>query len=704
MKCFYLIGTFALLVFAMASQAQNTSPYWSLAGNSNASATTSKFGTTNAVPLRIYTKNSERMRIDTLGKVGIGTTAPSASALLDVSSTTKGILIPRMTTAQRNAIASPASGLLLYQTDNTPGFYFYSGIAWRNLSTPTALSSSLLPATGAKIDLGSSTNRWQSGYFAANLYAGTVSAIGGVTVTAGQVSATYSTGNAIRGISSSGIGVYGENGSDYSYGVHGYNKGGGTGVYGVSTAGHGVYGWGQGASAIGVHGVGGQIGVAAEGNNYGVRGTTDAGIGVYGRSNVLAGVRGDSRDAQGVYGSGKTGVDGRGDNEGVYGQSTKGKGVFGKGKYGIYGSSDSTNGAAVYGQGGNNVTGVEGYSYNGIGVSGRSYANIGVSGASHYENGVDGWSGYATGVLGGSSTGVGGHFYSGEGTGLIAGIFIRDGSYAAEFRGPVHNTSAGWYNTSDKNVKKNIQDVSSALTILNKLKPKFYEYKDDEKYGFLQLPKGKHYGLLAQEVEEVLPTLVKTTWMVNDHTYEQYMAQFQNGKRLSPSEQAEHLARQKAIPNDSMQLKAINYTELIPLAIKGLQELDKKIAQVDHLKAQSEEKDQRIEQLEARLNKLEALLSNGSNPITVTSAYLEQNTPNPVSGTTTIRYHVPETAGSARLTLTNAKGQVIKTVSLGNRGTSHVNLNTAALAAGTYNYTLYVAGRQVDTKRLVVTR
>ena len=64
--------------------------------------------------------------------VGIGTNAanPAASAVLDVSSTTQGLLAPRMTQAQRNAIASPATGLLVYQTDSTPGFYFFSGTAW----------------------------------------------------------------------------------------------------------------------------------------------------------------------------------------------------------------------------------------------------------------------------------------------------------------------------------------------------------------------------------------------------------------------------------------------------------------------------------------------------------------------------------------------------------------------------------------------
>ena len=60
------------------------------------------------------------------GSTGIGTATPNASALLEVKSTTKGILTPRMTQAQRDAIASPATGLLIYQTDNTPNFYFFN--------------------------------------------------------------------------------------------------------------------------------------------------------------------------------------------------------------------------------------------------------------------------------------------------------------------------------------------------------------------------------------------------------------------------------------------------------------------------------------------------------------------------------------------------------------------------------------------------
>jgi hypothetical protein len=73
------------------------------------------------------------------GNVGIGTTAPNSSALLDLTSTTRGLLAPRMTESQKNAIASPATGLLIYETDTAttggyagqaPTFWYFNGTNW----------------------------------------------------------------------------------------------------------------------------------------------------------------------------------------------------------------------------------------------------------------------------------------------------------------------------------------------------------------------------------------------------------------------------------------------------------------------------------------------------------------------------------------------------------------------------------------------
>ncbi len=69
-------------------------------------------------------------------QVGINSdgASPDNSAMLDVKSTTKGMLIPRMLASARTSISSPATGLLVYQTDAPAGFYFYNGTKWVGLA------------------------------------------------------------------------------------------------------------------------------------------------------------------------------------------------------------------------------------------------------------------------------------------------------------------------------------------------------------------------------------------------------------------------------------------------------------------------------------------------------------------------------------------------------------------------------------------
>ena len=98
--------------------------------------------------------------------IGINTTTPHASAALDVQSTTQGMLIPRMNATQRGLIATPATGLLVYQTDAPTGFYFYDGTTWTLLGATAQAYSGILPVanggTGAAsltgLVLGNGTN------------------------------------------------------------------------------------------------------------------------------------------------------------------------------------------------------------------------------------------------------------------------------------------------------------------------------------------------------------------------------------------------------------------------------------------------------------------------------------------------------------------------------------------------------------------
>ena len=65
---------------------------------------------------------------------------PDASAMIDITSTTSGMLIPRMTEVERNAIVTPAQSLLIYQTDLDTGFYYYKGSQWVPFCTATSSS------------------------------------------------------------------------------------------------------------------------------------------------------------------------------------------------------------------------------------------------------------------------------------------------------------------------------------------------------------------------------------------------------------------------------------------------------------------------------------------------------------------------------------------------------------------------------------
>ena len=78
-----------------------------------------------------------------MAQVGIGTNNPSSSAILELSSTSKGFLPPRMSESEKNAISSPVAGLMIYQVNNSPGLYYYTGSAWTGPLTVSDLTGYL---------------------------------------------------------------------------------------------------------------------------------------------------------------------------------------------------------------------------------------------------------------------------------------------------------------------------------------------------------------------------------------------------------------------------------------------------------------------------------------------------------------------------------------------------------------------------------
>jgi large repetitive protein len=130
---------------------------WLLTGNAGTTASTSPIGTgvnnnfigtTDSNDVVIASNNLERIRVTGSGNVGIGTISPSASALLQMSSTTQGISFPSMTTVQRNAIptATIIQGLTIYNT-STGCLEFYVGSNWQ----PIACGCTVPPANPVSI-------------------------------------------------------------------------------------------------------------------------------------------------------------------------------------------------------------------------------------------------------------------------------------------------------------------------------------------------------------------------------------------------------------------------------------------------------------------------------------------------------------------------------------------------------------------------
>ena len=262
-------------------------------------------------------------------QVGINSTgaAPATSAMLDVSSTSKGLLIPRMTTVQRTTgIASPATGLLVYDTDLKDVFIF--DVTWKKgtvSNPPLVLTSINTPIKGVSTNPTSNDVGVWGETSAVNLAGGT-----GVY---GLSSNTSPSGH--------NFGVYGETFSttDKGYGVYGKH----TGTNGVAIQGEST----NGALAIGVQGIS-PSGFAVQGlttNGIGVRGfVTGVGIGVYGRADPAGSVAVDGSSVAGI------GIRGSSNSSyGVTGQSTSGNGVRGISTSGFAVQGLSTSNAALYG-------------------------------------------------------------------------------------------------------------------------------------------------------------------------------------------------------------------------------------------------------------------------------------------------------------------------------------------------------------------
>jgi hypothetical protein len=83
---------------------------------------------------------------------------------------------------------------------------------------------------------------------------------------------------------------------------------------------------------------------------------------------------------------------------------------------------------------------------------------------------------------------------------------------------------------------------------------------------------------------------------------------------------------------------------------------------------------------------------------------LQQNVPNPFNSATYIQYYLPSTASAGQLVITDMNGQALKQFSITATGFGKQTIAPGQFAQGTYTYTLYVDGKMIDTKQMVLTR
>ena len=305
-------------------------------------------------------------------------------------------------------------------------------------------------------------------------------------------------------------------------------------VYGLATGptglNYGVFGESTGFGG-GVKGLGLNIGVHGEAHglftsSIGVFGRSDSptGRGLQGQANASTGVaygvlgNSESTSGRGVYGQASASS---GTTYGVYGRSfsTNGRGLYGEAiasigtTYGVYGVTNSPDGYAGYFVGGRN------YFEGNVGI-GTDTPNAMLKVVSHTANPDNNTAEFLAAGIGPNPShvhwGATGDWYirSADPAGTVilqdmggnVGIGTTTPAFLLEVNGDAGKPGGGsWSNSSDRCLKKNIEDLDGALDQLLRLRGVTFEYKDPDTINELH---GTRIGMIAQEVEAVFPDWV----------------------------------------------------------------------------------------------------------------------------------------------------------------------------------------------------
>lgn len=246
----------------------------------------------------------------------------------------------------------------------------------------------------------------------------------------------------------------------------------------------------------------------------------------------------------------------------------------------------------------------------------------------------------------------------------------NNNNWAHWANGSTYNSGSNW-TSSDAQLKRNIEPLNDALRMILELQPKSYYFNHELHPGF-NLPEQRQLGLIAQEVERVLPSLV-----LDAH-------------------QPDEIDKDGKVTLKGFDLKVMNYTGLIPVLIGAVQEQQSIL----------ESKQTQIDALNERLSALEKKFTGTTAPgaIDDTKARLEQNAPNPFNENTTIRYYIPHGTQRSSIQVMDGQGKEWKTFGSLGTGSGQLVISAGALPTGSYTYALFIDGEKVATRSMVITQ
>lgn len=248
-------------------------------------------------------------------------------------------------------------------------------------------------------------------------------------------------------------------------------------------------------------------------------------------------------------------------------------------------------------------------------------------------------------------------------------------NYAGYFNGDVYVNGAFGF-ASDLALKQNIDTISNALATINLLKPKTFDYKLTQ-YPSMSLPQGLQYGLIAQDVQTVIPALVTNN--INPAKFDSL------GNVITPA----------------VNFKGLEYTQLIPILIRAVQQLTEQNKKQDSL-------------IQVLTQNVASCCSNSDvrttgiigNQVNIELSdknviVLNQNVPNPFAESTIITYNIPVDFKVAQIIFNTMDGRIIKAVDVNQKGKGQINVYANDLTNGLYSYYLIVDGKVIDTKKLI---